>query len=193
MAVADTQTDVALSHALQDAFSKALRDAHAGVSWSFEPVAGIEEIHLDRCFVLTIASFRFRVFCVLYLSMNDVTREFVASAKGSGVDKLDEVFFQDYLMELSNGMCGNLKRNLQLVCPPLGMSTPNLLERTNLLFGDVMQSEHQAFFCARADGASKPLFAASVMVSLEQGEHDFAVPSMQDSQEADTGGELELF
>jgi hypothetical protein len=133
--------------------------------------------------------------CLLHLSMNKTTKQFVADALSIKAEDLDETAYLDYLLELSNSFCGNLKRMLQGTCPPLGMSTPNLLDRSCLTLDNVLKMTHQQHRCAIADYSEPPIFSASIFVAL-QDPQDFKLPHYQDIEaesEVDNSGELELF
>lgn len=195
--MATVQHDVgpALGKILQKAFEQTLKTNAPNTHWSLKQIDGINAAKHEHCVVLTISSFKFRIMCLLHLSLNKTTKQFVADAIGVKTEDLDETAYLDYLLEMSNSFCGNLKRLLQNTCPPLGMSTPNLLDRTCLSFDNVFSISHQAHCSAIADYSEPALFGASVLVNL-QNPQDFKLPHYQDIEaesEVDNSGELELF
>lgn len=195
MATVQHDIGLALGKILQKSLEQTLKTSAPNTSWSLKNVDSLAAISHDHCIVLTISSFKFRVMCLLHLNMNKLTKQFVAEAISIKPEDLDETAYLDYLLEMSNSFCGNLKRMLQGTCPPLGMSTPNLLDRSCLTFDNVFKMTHQQHCCAIADYSEPPIFAASVFVSL-QNLQDFKLPHHQDIEaesEVDNSGELELF
>jgi CheY-specific phosphatase CheX len=185
----------ALFSVVQHSLEQTLKTSTPNLQWQINAADSIKSIDLEKCVVLTISSFKFRVMCLLHLSLDDSTRKFVAEATSTKVDALDDSAFLDYLLELSNSFCGNIKRHLQTTCPPLGMSTPNLLDRSCLDFNNVVDISHSVHTSARTNPKSAALFAASVLVSL-QDNHGFNVRYFQEvtnDGSGDDSGELELF
>ena len=77
------------------------------------------------------------------------------------------------------------------------MSTPNLLDRSCLVFDDVIEFAYRVHTAALVDYGSTPIFVASALVSL-QGNHDlhlenFAELDQEMREEFDNSGALELF
>jgi CheY-specific phosphatase CheX len=195
MAAPYHDTGLALGKILHKALEQTLKTSAPNTSWSFKSAEGLSNFAHNHCVVLTISSFKFRIMCLFHLSLNKLTKQFVADACMTKVEDLDESAFLDYLMEMSNSFCGNLKRMMQGTCPPLGMSTPNLLDRSCLTLDNVFNVTHQAHCSAIADYAEPALFAASIFVSL-QNPQDFKLPHYQEIEaesEVDNSGELELF
>jgi hypothetical protein len=195
MATAHHDISMALGKVLQKSFDQMLKVSAPNATWSFKQADSLMSLNHDHCIVLTISSFKFRVMCLMHLSLNKATRQFIADASTIKLEDLDDSAFLDYVLEMSNSFCGNIKRMLQGTCPPLGMSTPNLLDRTCLSIDNVFKVTHQSHCSAIADYSDPPLFAASVFVSL-QNPQDFVLPHYQDIEaesEVDSSGELELF
>lgn len=195
MATAQHDIGPALGKVLQKSFEQMLKISAANHTWTFKPTDSLASISQGHCIVLTISSFKFRVMCLMHLTLNKTTKQMVADACSMKLEDLDESAFLDYLLEMSNSFCGNIKRMLQNTCPPLGMSTPNLLDRSCLAIDNVFKVTHQSHCNAVADYSEPPLFAASIFVSL-QNPQDFQLPHYQDIEaesEVDNSGELELF
>lgn len=195
MATAHHDIGMALGKILQKSLEQTLKTNAPNTHWSLKSVDSLASLNQDHCVVLTISSFKFRIMCLVHLNMNKTTRQFVADATLVKPEDLDESALIDYLLEMSNSFCGNLKRLLQASCPPLGMSTPNLLDRSCLALDNVFNVTHQTHCSAVADYSEPPLFAASLFVSL-QNLQDFKLPHYQEldaESEVDNSGELELF
>lgn len=197
MAKSSQELNGILNRVLQRALSQTLSSCAPNHDWQYRPVDEIEQITHKQTVVLTIASFRFRVMALMHLTLDPSTREFIALNLGSKPEDLDESQYQDYLLELANQFCGHLKRNLQNSCPPLGMSTPNFLDRSCLVFDGVIDFAYRVHTAALVDYGSTPIFVASALVSL-QGNHDlhlenFAELDQEMREEFDNSGALELF
>lgn len=192
--MANHDLDANLCKLLQRTLEQTLRACEPEVPWQISKAASLDDIRHEQCVVLTISAFRFRILCLLHLSLDATTRAFVAHA--TSAQALDEAAYLDYLLEMSNSLCGNLKRNLQSSCPPLGMSTPNLLERSSLRFEDSARISHEVHACAMTTPGAPSFLAASVLLSLID-EDDFHLLPFQEAVGADVqedgAGELEMF
>lgn len=197
MRKANHELDSTLYKLMQVALEQTLKSCAAGVPWVTTKVEKFDELQLQSCIVLTISSFKFKIMCLLHLSMDAANRQFVASALGSTVEELQDSEYSDYLLEMSNSFCGNLKRHLQSSCPPLGMSTPNFLDR-HCFDGSVSaQFAHGVHVRAQMAAGGPSLFAASAMVLLKD-EGDLTLQHYHEhvneiNNDADNSGELELF
>ena len=197
MRSASHTVDLNLGKLLQATLEQTLKGCSASTPWVISRVDDLEGLRQEQCIVLTISSFKFRIICLLHLSMDQTTRQFVGEATAARADSLDESVFKDYLLELSNSFCGTLKRHLQSSCPPLGMSTPNFIERSSLAHYESVKPLHSAHAKAQTSSSGPALFAASVMVSATQAgdfqlEH-YQAPAQVAADESDGSGELELF
>ena len=197
MRSASHTVDLNLGKLLQATLEQTLKGCSASTPWVISRVDDLEGLRQEQCIVLTISSFKFRIICLLHLSMDQTTRQFVGEATAARADSLDESVFKDYLLELSNSFCGTLKRHLQSSCPPLGMSTPNFIERSSLVHYESVKPLHSAHAKAQTGSSAPVLFAASVMVSVAQAgdfqlEH-YQAPAQVAADETDGSGELELF
>ncbi|TIH07666.1 hypothetical protein [Pseudomonas leptonychotis] len=197
MRKANYELESTLYKLMQVALEQTLKSCDAGVPWVTTKVEGFAELQHASCIVLTVSSFKFKIMCLLHLSMDAANRQFVADALGSPVEELQESEYSDYLLEMSNSFCGNLKRHLQSSCPPLGMSTPNFLDRHCFDGSISVQFAHSVHVRAQMAVGAPSLFAASAMVILKNDgdltlQHYHEHVSEIDS-EADSSGELELF
>jgi hypothetical protein len=197
MRSASHMVDLTLGKLLQATLEQTLKGCSASTPWVISRVDNLDDVRHEQCIVLTISSFKFRIICLLHVSMDQSTRQFVSETTAARAESLDESVFKDYLLELSNSFCGTLKRHLQSSCPPLGMSTPNFIERSSLAHYESIKPLHSAHAKAQMSSNDPALFAASVMVSVAQAgdfqlEH-YHEPVHSDVDEADGSGELELF
>jgi hypothetical protein len=190
------EVDSTLYKLMQVALEQTLKSCSSGVPWVTSKVERFDELQLETCIVVTISSFKFKIMCLLHLSMDAANRQFVAQALGSTVDKMQESEYRDYLLEMSNSFCGNLKRHLQSSCPPMGMSTPNLLARQCFDGSESAPFAHSANVRAQVAAGAPSLFAASAMVLLKEA-GDLPLQHYQHiseiNSETDNSGELELF
>lgn len=163
--------------------------------WQIRPLDNARDVKHSHSILITISSFRFRLFCFLHANLDVTTRQFVADATQTKLQDLDETALLDYLLEMSNSLTGNVKRFIQSTCPPLGMSTPNLLSRGCMNFEDVLRNQYSAHLAAFCDGQGNPLFALTCMINLQK-EDGFMLPASRELEpeiELDSSGELELF
>lgn len=196
MRTANYELDATLYKLLQMALEQTLKVCAPSVPWVTSKVETLAELRHEHCLVLTISSFKFKIMCLLHHSMDAASRTFVAEATATKLEDLEDSVYTDYLMEMSNSFCGNFKRHLQGSCPPLGMSTPNLLERTCLNF-DNLKLAHCVHVRAQEAVGAPSLFAASALV-IARHEGDFTLQHYQEyvsemDSAADSSGELELF
>lgn len=194
---ANYEIESTLNKLLQATLEQTLKGCAPNVAWVIGKVEKLEELQHDRCIVLTISSFKFRIMCLLHLSMDAANRKFVAEATSTRPDELDDSVYTDYLLEMSNSFCGNLKRHLQSSCPPLGMSTPNFLERASLKLDEAFEPAYSAHARAQLVANSPALFSASALVCVKH-DDDFSLQHYQEhvgevNSQADSSGELELF
>lgn len=191
------ELETTLYKLLQATLEQTLKGCAPNIPWVIGRVETLEEIRHEQCIVLTISSFKFRIMCLLHLSMDVANRKFVAEATSSKLEDLGDSVYSDYLLEMSNSFCGNLKRHLQSSCPPLGMSTPNFLERASLKLDDTIQPAHSVHASARPAANSPALFCASALICVKH-DGDFSLQHYQEhlgeiNTQADSSGELELF
>lgn len=191
-----SQVQENLAKMLEVALETTLRESDGDSAWTFKRENSVNGFGMKHCIVLTISSFRFRVMVIIHLSINDRLKRFLADIMGAKLQEVDDEKLIDRLLELSNSFCGHIKRHLQDTCPPLGMSTPNLLDSACLELDDVVEIAHEAHVKATDAGGSEPLFGASALVSLLD-ETDFNINQPQTSDQGggdfESFGELELF
>ena len=196
MAADFSQVQENLARMLEVALETTLRESDGDSSWTFKRAESVNGFGMKHCIVLTISSFRFRVMVIIHLSFNDRLKRFLADIMGAKLQEVDDEKLIDRLLELSNSFCGHIKRHLQDTCPPLGMSTPNLLDSACLELDDVVELAHEAHVKATDAGGSEPLFGASALVSLLE-EADFKINQPQSPDHGggdfESFGELELF
>lgn len=196
MRTANYELDATLYKLLQVALEQTLKACAPSIPWVTGKVEALHELRHEHCIVLTISSFKFKIMCLLHHSMDAANHAFVADATGTKLEDLEDAVYTDYLMEMSNSFCGNLKRHLQGSCPPLGMSTPNFLGSASLNFDNIKLS-HCVHVRAQPAIGAPSLFAASALV-IARNEGDFTLQPYQDyaseiDSAVDSSGELELF
>ena len=194
---ANYELESTLNKLLQATLEQTLRGCAPSVPWVIGKVDKLEEVRHDQCIVLTISSFKFRIMCLLHLSMDAANRKFVAEATSTRLEELDDSTYTDYLLEMSNSFCGNLKRHLQSSCPPLGMSTPNFLDHASLKFNDTFEPAYSVHARAQQAPGSPALFTGSALICVKH-DGDFSLQHYQEhvgeiNTQADSSGELELF
>ncbi|WP_079204606.1 hypothetical protein [Pseudomonas sp. CC6-YY-74] len=197
MRKANYELESTLNKLLQTTLEQTLKGCAPSAPWVIGKVETLEEVRHEQCIVLTISSFKFRIMCLLHLSMDAANRKFVAEATSTRPGELDDSVYSDYLLEMSNSFCGNLKRHLQSSCPPLGMSTPNFLDHASLKFNDAIKPSYSAHARAQLATSSPALFTASALVCVKH-DDDFSLQHYQEhvgeiNTQADSSGELELF
>lgn len=193
--MANHELEADLHKLLRRTLEQTLKACAPSAAWQIGKVDTLDEIRHEHCIVLTISAFKFRIMCLLHLSLDATTKGFVSEA--THAETLDDSAQLDYLLEMSNSLCGNLKKNLQSSCPPLGMSTPNLLDRSCLRFEDAVEVAHGVHACAMSAPNMPSFLAASILLSLKDG-HDFYLqPYLETAEDTgaadDNAGELELF
>ncbi len=195
MSVPNSANDLSLLRMLQKTLDQALSESIKDKNWDIRPCDSMADIEQGYSVVITISSFKFRVITLLHVNLDQQTRQLVADTAGTKLQDLNDTDFIDYLFEMGNSLCGNLKRLLQNTCPPLGMSTPNLLPHASLAFDELLDLKHSAHVTARTSPNEPSLFGASVLVALSH-ETNFVVDNIsytEASNDFDNSGELELF
>jgi hypothetical protein len=191
------QVDHTLNRLLQASLEQTLKASAPGANWRASRVENLDAVRHDQCILLTISSFKFRIMCLLHASMDGITRQFALDTSAGMAADLDDSGLKDWLLEMSNSFCGTLKRNLQSSCPPLGMSTPNFIERTSISHYSAITFAHSAHATAKAGDSGPALFAVSALVSTAapgafrlDHYHEF---TQHPTEEGESSGELELF
>lgn len=181
---------------VQAALEQTLKSCSPSLPWVTSKADALDDLRHETCIVLTISSFKFKIMCLLHLTLDAANRAFVAEATATRAEELDEAAYTDYLMEMSNSFCGNFKRHLQGSCPPLGMSTPNFLDRGSLDFDNIKLS-HTVHVKAQTAFGEPSLFGASALV-IVRNDGDFTLQHYHENvseidSAAESSGELELF
>lgn len=192
-----SEVESTLSRMLQSTLEQTLSGCKPDGSWNCSRADALSEIPFEHCIVLTISSFRFKIMCLLHMNLDETNRQFVAEAMRIKRGELQEEAYSDYLLEMSNSLCGTLKRHMQSSCPPLGMSTPNFLQRASLSIEHHPAPRYSVHARCRDNQARTALFAASLLVFSKQ-PNDFQLKHYNEyvkdsNDEADASGELELF
>lgn len=78
--------------------------------------------------ILSICSFFFRLFVTLHFTYNNATVDFVADILKVSPEQVDRNQFYDFWKEFGNNFCGAIKRDIGMMYPHLGMSTPDVLD-----------------------------------------------------------------
>ena len=130
--------------------------------------------------VFTISSFRFRMLVLFPLSEDPAVRAHYTS--GDAASRFEDVF-----AEIGNLTCGAINREISLIFPHLGMSTPYTLPNQCLDFVHALNPECQLDLAVTINGSMK----LTVQVALcAYAPIDFTLPAVTRQTEV---GELEMF
>ena len=139
------------------------------------------------CVVLTVTCYTFRMMWVMLFSRDVATYAYLAGLRGKSVDDLSATQRADLLSECGNMCCGSINRDLGLVFPHLGMSTPITLPSGSLQHLDVLAFDQlRRYHLTDGNGIS---FRGLLGIS-DFGDLDFSPPPRAPAQ---ASGELELF
>ena len=174
---------------LQVALRQALNERTPGREWHFERCGAMTDVVQQQTIVLTLASFRVRLLCLLHIDMSrgGLTHEVLAGKTSEGSDSDHE----DYIREFGNSVCGNLKRDIQAGLPPLGMSTPNVVHHSSMAFLDKADEGSAAHLTVSAADGQQFKMGASILLYPHAG-FTIEVPRVS-LETSDDSGELELF
>ena len=164
--------------------SLAANAAECAVCPADEPVAPEQELVM-----LTVTTYGFRVVVFIHFNRDLSTRAHFASLAGQPVEAMDEVLFNDTMMERGNLFCGAFNRDLTPFFPHTGMSTPCVLARTSMEHVDHLHPAYTA--CYRAELAPGVVLHVTLAVCAF-GDVDFEFEPRA-ADEVDTAGELEMF
>lgn len=185
---------VSLDKVLVDMFNSSLRTSmreklpHA--EWSFSSYDDLDRVPSKEALFLSICSHKFRIFVVIHFTLDDC-KDFLSASMNVNQDSLDSKAAYDFLLELSNSLCGMFKRDLGSAIPALGMSTPNILERGSFDFIKVFKAADVHF--QKVEFNHLPLFYAGYYYCPNVDgdiEVDLDFMPVEDTSEA---GELEFF
>jgi len=161
----------------------------ANTDWSVKTVDKFADIRSNEFYILTISSYKFRVFLILHFSEDIKTRTYVANALNVAADKLEDRQYYDFLGEVGNAFCGIYKRELGKYIPHLGMSTPNRMRSATLEHLAIWNHEHVSHVRVKSD--DDIMFFGSIYVS-SYGDVDFRMTSKTLNEDVEMGA-LELF
>lgn len=185
-------SNTTLNQLLKDLFDKSLRSSLNDLSgddrWSYLPFNKSKELDSEQAVFLTICSHQFRVFITIHFVLEQC-KNFINQALNEKKENIDEKASYDFLLELSNSICGMLKRELGNAVPALGMSTPNILDEASFQFIDIFKAEDTYFQEIKLDG-NHIFYAGFYYCPNVDG--DIEVTVQQPEKEVDSG-ELELF
>lgn len=137
--------------------------------------------------MLTVASFVFRLSVMIYFSSDDATKASFARLNNIDPAEMTDQVFLDAIRECGNICCGTLNRELARVCPHVGMSTPNIIERECVNHLESLNGGHLQHFQATVDGGKK--FHLTLCVrDYADIDFDWSMP-----EETRTAGEMEFF
>ena len=153
------EADSALRAVLQRSLQRVLPGGKTS-QWNVATHADPQSIAEPEFVMLTISGYSFRLILLLHYALNDRVQHLAAEILKSPADKLGPERVLDCLNELGNSLCGDLKREFALVSPHLGMSTPNRLHRTNLVYIADLAVNGESHLRVLRDG--QPVLAASL-------------------------------
>lgn len=139
------------------------------------------------CVVLTVTCYTFRMLWIMVFANDEATYQYLANLRGKNVADLSESQREDLLRECGNMCCGAINRDLGLVFPHLGMSTPIVLPASSLQHLDSLRFDRIRNY--RLDAGPAATFVAKLGIA-NFGSLDFSPPERAAAQ---SSGELELF
>ncbi len=172
-----------------DGFEGALRDCAPSMQWECKELRENKGLQSEEAVVLTISSHLFRIIYFLYFTNDAKCHEFVSSGLNIKNENLPQSRVYDYLCEVGNSFFGAIKRTLGNTVPSLGMSTPNILDKSCFKYVGELKIDSDGFAVAQMNG--QPLFYASYHLSAS-GELNFEVEQAATEEVVDAG-ELEFF
>jgi hypothetical protein len=153
-----------------------------------DDISGILE---SKVVMLTSSSYVFRVFVLIYFEPDDATREHFARRSRTSLAELTEQTFIDALCESGNMCSGAFNRDLGREFPHVGLSTPNILDRSCADNLAALNGGHVQHF--RIDVNQATLFHASLCV-CDYADMDFTFAYSDAPAEGEvSNGELEMF
>jgi len=179
-----------LHNLLTISLESALAARMASEDWHVEPVGNIVDIKQDEFVLLTVSSYHFRMLVLLHFSAKNDALNYVASALKQPPESITSNGCYDYLAELGNQFCGEIKRIVGTKYSHLGMSTPKRLSNSSLPYVHDLKTTTATHVRAIRDG--KDVFVASIYLCVDE-DFDFQVDinlAMSQQVEAST---LELF
>lgn len=150
-------------------------------------LANPKEIQETKVVMLTVASFLFRLSVLIYFSPDEATKAHFARINNVDPAEMSDQAFLDAIRECGNICCGTLNRELARVCPHVGMSTPNIIERECVNHLESLNGGHLQHFQATVDGGKQ--FHLTLCVR-DYAEIDFDWTMIEETTAA---GEMEFF
>ena len=146
----------------------------------------------EEIVALTLSSHSFRLIMFWHFNFDAPTREYIASHVNRTDQQLSEQDTEkqnmDFISELSNAYCGQLKRVLGNQFLHLGMSTPNPLNKDNFIFIDELECNAKA--SRKITINSDVIFYVSYCLCF-QDNIDFVINAPKEDESE--SGELEFF
>jgi hypothetical protein len=158
--------------------------------WEVSSINDISEIAEQELFMLTISSYRFRIFLLFYFTKSEALEEYVSGALHLPRQELENERFYDFLGEVGNKFCGAIKRELGHHLPHMGMSTPNRLNIESIPYISDINFDFKSHI--KAESTNNIVFHSSLCVMMD-GELDFRIQDDWNKKEEAEAGELELF
>lgn len=171
------------------ALQQAIDERTPGHQWDFQQQSRLEDVVQRQAVILTLASFKYRLICLLHFDMDRDGR--VHEALAGEADKSEGQDHRDFIMEFGNSFCGRLKRDMQAFSPPIGMSTPNILPSASLDFLESTDAGHASHLLVSTTSGPPLSLGASVMLYFHRG-YELEIPHIE-TDSAESAGELELF
>lgn len=140
----------------------------------------------NRIVILTASSYLFRLFVLVYVTPDQLAKEYFAGLRNIQNPEMAESALMDTICEAGNMCVGALNRDMSKIFPHIGLSTPNIIDKH---CGDYLHSlkcGHIQHFEISID--QKYTFHVSLCVS-QYDNIDFSV----DTTEVESTGELEMF
>jgi hypothetical protein len=179
-----------LNTVLTVSLESALAARMTSTTWHVEPLLNVEQIQQNEFVLLTVSSFHFRLLVLLHFSAMSTALNYVADALKQTPESLKADGCYDYLAELGNQFCGEVKRIVGLQYPHIGMSTPMRLSNTSLPY------VHNLKTClathVRAIHDEKDIFVGSIYLCTDDG-FEFQVDSKLAKTNQVQTSALELF
>jgi hypothetical protein len=179
-----------LNTVLTVSLESALAARMTSTEWRVEPLLNIDHIRQNEFVLLTVSSFHFRLLVLLHFSAMSSALKYVADALKQAPESLTTEGCYDYLAELGNQFCGEVKRIIGMQYPHIGMSTPMRLSNTSLPF------VHNLKTClathVRATRDDKDIFSGSIYLCTDDG-FEFQVDSKLAKANQVQTSALELF
>ncbi|MCW8929579.1 MAG: hypothetical protein OQL19_04995 [Gammaproteobacteria bacterium] len=146
----------------------------------------------ENIIVLTLSSHTFRLILFWHFNFDSPTNDYIRSQLNKDEKQLSDKEIEkqnmDFISELSNAYCGQLKRVLGHQFLHLGMSTPNPLNKDNFIFIDELECNFKNTRRIRIN--SNVNFYLSYCLCFQDNTDFIINPPKEDESES---GELEFF